>query len=402
MEQQSYQVDQKGYYGNYGGAYVPELLNPNIEELRRNYLDIIQSADFQNEYKSLLRDYVGRPSPLYYAENLSRYYSKHIYLKREDLNHTGAHKINNTVGQILLAEKLGKKRIVAETGAGQHGLATATVCALKNKECVIYMGETDMKKQPSNVQQMELLGARVVPVKTGNKTLKDAVNEAIGDWVSNPESHYIIGSVVGPHPYPDLVTRLQAVIGNEVKAQLLEKTGKENPDHIIACVGGGSNAAGIFYPFSDNTDVKLHAIEAAGKGINSGKTAATMSKGTLGILHGSKTMVIQDEHGQITEPYSISSGLDYPGIGPAYPHLFHTKRVNFSEVTDEEALKAAYVCIRKEGIFPAMESAHALAALSKTETKKGDVLVVNLSGRGSKDLETYEKHLNNELLIKNL
>ena len=393
MEQQNYHVDEKGYYGNYGGAFVPELLYPNIEELRQHYVEILQSDDFQEEYKSLLRDYVGRPSPLYYAKNLSGYYSKHIYLKREDLNHTGAHKINNTVGQILLAEKLGKERIVAETGAGQHGLATATVCALKNKECVIYMGETDMERQASNVRQMELLGAKVVPVKTGNKTLKDAVNEAIRDWVNNPDSHYIIGSVVGPHPYPDLVARLQSVIGNELKNQFPGKTGKDYPDHIIACVGGGSNAAGIFYPFYDNTGVKLHAVEAAGKGINSGKTASTMRKGSPGILHGSKTMVIQDEHGQITEPYSISAGLDYPGIGPAYPHLFDTKRVNFSEITDDEALKAAHLCIKAEGIFPALESAHALAALNRIETEKDDVIVVNLSGRGSKDLETYKTYL---------
>jgi len=390
MEQQSYQVDKNGYYGNFGGAYIPELLYPNIEELRDNYVEILQSTDFQNEFKSLLRDYVGRPSPLYYAGNLSDYFSRHIYLKREDLNHTGAHKINNTIGQILLAEKLGKTRIIAETGAGQHGLATATVCALRNKECVIYMGETDMKRQASNVRQMELLGAKVVPVKSGNKTLKDAVNEAIRDWINHPESHYIIGSVVGPHPYPDLVARLQSVIGNELETQFPGKAGKDYPDHIIACVGGGSNAAGIFYPFFDNTNVKLHAVEAAGKGINSGETAATMNKGNPGILHGSKTMVMQDEHGQITEPYSISAGLDYPGIGPVYPHLFHTKRVSFSEVTDEEALKAARLCIRAEGIFPALESAHALAALDKVETKKDDVIVVNLSGRGTKDLETYK------------
>ena len=393
MEKLDYQVDEKGYYGNFGGAYIPELLYPNLEELRQNYKNVLQSADFQNEFKSLLRDYVGRPSPLYYAGNLSGYYSRHIYLKREDLNHTGAHKINNTIGQILLAEKLGKNRIIAETGAGQHGLATATVCALKNKECVIYMGETDTKRQASNVQQMELLGAKVIPVKTGNKTLKDAVNEAIRDWINNPESHYIIGSVVGPHPYPDLVTRLQSVIGDELKTQFPGKAGKTYPDHIIACVGGGSNAAGIFSPFYDNTNVNLYAIEAAGKGINSGETAATMSKGTPGILHGSKTMVMQDEHGQITEPYSISAGLDYPGIGPAYPHLFHSKRVNFSEVTDEEALNAAHLCIRAEGIFPALESAHALAALNKIQTKKDDVIVVNLSGRGTKDLETYKTYL---------
>jgi len=393
MEKLSYQVDEKGYYGNFGGAYIPELLYPNIEELRHNYVDILQSEDFQNEFKSLLRDYVGRPSSLYYAGNLSNYYSRHIYLKREDLNHTGAHKINNTIGQILLAERLGKERIIAETGAGQHGLATATVCALKNKECVIYMGETDMKRQASNVQQMQLLGATVVPVKTGDKTLKDAVNEAIRDWINNPESHYIIGSVVGPHPYPDLVTRLQSVIGEELKMQFPKKTGKNYPDHIIACVGGGSNAAGIFSPFYNNSEVNLYAVEAAGKGIKSGKTAATMSKGTPGILHGSKTMVMQDEHGQITEPYSISAGLDYPGIGPAYPHLFHSKRVNFSEVTDEEALKAARLCIRKEGIFPALESAHALAALNRLETNKDDIIVVNLSGRGTKDLETYKTYL---------
>jgi len=396
MDKPSYSVDKKGYYGIYGGAYIPELLYPNIEELRDNYLEILNNPDFKVKYHSLLKDYVGRPSALYYAENLSNHYDTRIYLKREDLNHTGAHKINNTVGQILLAEKLGKKRIIAETGAGQHGVATATVCALKKLECVVYMGETDMERQSRNVFQMQLLGAEVIPVKTGNKTLKDATNEAIRDWINNPESHYIIGSVVGPHPYPDLVTRLQSVIGNELKTQLQEKLGRSSPDHIVACIGGGSNAAGIFYPYYDEPEVRLYAVEAAGRGVHSGETASTIQMGSEGILHGSRTLVMQNDDGQITEPYSISAGLDYPGIGPAYPHLYKTNRVKFTDATDEEALQAAKLCIREEGIIPALESAHALAALDRLNAERDEVVVVNLSGRGDKDIDTYKKHLNHE------
>jgi tryptophan synthase beta chain len=396
MEKQLYTVDNNGYYGEYGGAYIPELLYPNIEELRKNYLEILNDPDFKREHGQLLKDYVGRPSALYYAENLSGHFNTRIFLKREDLNHTGAHKINNTVGQILLAEKLGKKRIIAETGAGQHGVATATVCALKKLECIVYMGETDMKRQERNVFQMHLLGAKVVPVKTGNKTLKDATNEAIRDWINNPHSHYIIGSVVGPHPYPDLVTRLQSVIGTELQTQLQEKINRPCPDHIIACIGGGSNAAGIFYPFYDQPEVKLYAVEAAGKGIHSGMTATTIQTGSEGVLHGSRTLVMQNSDGQITEPYSISAGLDYPGIGPVYPHLWKTNRVHFTEATDDEALKAVKLCMQEEGIIPALESAHALAALEKLNAHKDDVVVVNLSGRGDKDLDTYKKHLNHE------
>ena len=396
MDKPSYSVDKNGYYGIYGGAYIPELLYPNIEELRDSYLEILHDPDFKKKYHALLKDYVGRPSALYFAENLSNHYDTRIYLKREDLNHTGAHKINNTVGQILLAEKLGKKRIIAETGAGQHGVATATVCALKKLECVVYMGETDMERQARNVFQMQLLGAEVVPVKTGNKTLKDATNEAIRDWINNPESHYIIGSVVGPHPYPDLVTRLQSVIGNELKTQLQEKLGRSYPDHIVACIGGGSNAAGIFYPYYDEPEVSLYAVEAAGKGVHSGETASTIQMGSEGILHGSRTLVMQNDDGQITEPYSISAGLDYPGVGPAYPHLYKTNRVQFTEATDDEALKAAKLCIREEGIIPALESAHALAALNRLNAERDEVVVVNLSGRGDKDIDTYKKHLNHE------
>ncbi|MFW5916173.1 MAG: tryptophan synthase subunit beta [Bacteroidota bacterium] len=396
MDKTSYSADINGYYGTYGGAFIPELLYPNIEELRANYRKILEDPDFRKKYQALLRDYVGRPSALYYAENLSDHFRTRIYLKREDLNHTGAHKINNTVGQILLAEKLGKKRIIAETGAGQHGVATATVCALKKLECIVYMGETDMERQARNVFQMQLLGAKVIPVKTGNKTLKDATNEAIRDWINHPESHYIIGSVVGPHPYPDLVTRLQSVIGNELKTQLGEKINRNYPDHIIACIGGGSNAAGIFHPFYNQPEVRMYAVEAAGKGVHSGMTASTIQMGSEGILHGSRTLVMQNEDGQITEPYSISAGLDYPGIGPAYPHLFKTRRVQFTEATDKEALEAAKLCILKEGIIPALESAHALAALEKLNAEKDDVVVINLSGRGDKDIDTYKKHLNHE------
>lgn len=397
MKTNTYSVNKQGYYGNYGGAFIPELLYPNIEELRENYLQILQDKAFQKEYRALLKDYVGRPSPLYHAQNLSGHYEIHLYLKREDLNHTGSHKINNAIGQVLLAQRLSKKRIIAETGAGQHGVATATVCALKGLECIVYMGQTDMERQSRNVSQMQMLGAQVVPVYSGNMTLKDATNEAIRDWIKHPDdTHYIIGSVVGPHPYPDLVTHLQSIIGEELRKQLLDKTGRAYPDHIVACVGGGSNAAGIFYPFLDNKKVRLYAVEASGKGIDSGETAATIQQGREGILHGSKTFVMQDEDGQITEPYSVSAGLDYPGIGPIYAHFKQTHRVHFQHASDEQALQAAKLCMRKEGIIPALESAHALAALDYLEFNAKDVVVLNLSGRGNKDMDTYQKLLSNE------
>jgi len=390
-----YKVDSKGYYGNYGGAYIPEMLYPNVEELRQKYLKILKSKEFKSEYRKLLKDYVGRPSPLYYSGRLSEKYKTNIYLKREDLNHTGAHKINNTIGQILIAQKLGKKRIIAETGAGQHGVATATVCALTGMECIVYMGETDIKRQAPNVAKMEMLGAKVVPVLSGNKTLKDATNEAIRDWINNPTTtHYIIGSVVGPHPYPDMVARLQAIISEEIKWQLKEKTGKKNPDYIIACVGGGSNAIGAFYHFLKNEEVSLIAVEAAGKGIYSGESAATIVLGKVGIIHGSKTLLMQNEDGQITEPFSISAGLDYPGIGPVHAYLNEIKRVKFLNATDNEALESAFELTKLEGIIPALESAHALAALKKLDFKKDDIVVVNISGRGDKDLDTYIKYLN--------
>ncbi len=388
----SYQVNEKGYYGNFGGAFIPEMLYPNVEELREKYLDIIHEASFQNELNGLLRDYVGRPSPLYYAERLSAHYSTQIYLKREDLNHTGAHKINNTLGQILLAKRLGKTRIIAETGAGQHGVATATVCALMGLKCIVYMGEVDIERQAPNVARMKLLGAEVRPATSGSKTLKDATNEAIRDWINNPvDTYYIIGSVVGPHPYPDMVARFQSVISDEIKKQLKEKINNENPNYVIACVGGGSNAAGAFYHYLDNKDVKLIAVEAAGKGIDSGYSAATSVLGKPGIIHGSKTLLMQTEDGQITEPYSISAGLDYPGVGPQHAHLFETGRAQFGSITDEEALAAAYLLCKLEGIIPALESAHALAYLEKLNAKKKDVIVINLSGRGDKDLATYIK-----------
>ena len=389
-----YTVNERGYYGEYGGAYIPEMLYHNVEELRQKYLSIIQKDEFQKEFNSLLKDYAGRPSPLYLAKRMSEHYKTNIYLKREDLNHTGAHKINNTLGQILLAKQLGKTRIVAETGAGQHGVATATVCALMNVTCVVYMGDTDVNRQAPNVARMKMLGAEVVPVHSGNKTLKDATNEALRDWISNPEdTHYIIGSVVGPHPYPDLVARFQSVISEEMKWQLTEKINRDYPDSIIACVGGGSNAAGAFYHYLENEKVKLFAVEAAGKGIDTDETAATMAKGELGIIHGSKTMLMQNNDGQITEPYSISAGLDYPGIGPQHSYLNKTGRATFLNATDEEALKAAMMLTRMEGIIPALESAHALAALEKLSFSPTDQVVVIISGRGDKDMEAYLKYL---------
>ena len=389
-----YSVNDQGYYGNFGGAFIPEMLYPNVEELREKYLDIIGESSFQKELNELLNDYVGRPSPLYFAKRLSEKYKSQIYLKREDLNHTGAHKINNTLGQILLARRLGKTRIIAETGAGQHGVATATVCALMGMECIVYMGAVDIERQAPNVARMKLLGATVIPATSGSKTLKDATNEAIRDWINNPvDTHYIIGSVVGPHPYPDMVARFQAIISLEIKKQLLEKVGRDFPDYMLACVGGGSNAAGAFYHFLDDERVKLIAIEAAGKGINSGHSAATSVLGKPGIIHGSKTLLMQSEDGQITEPYSISAGLDYPGVGPIHAHLHATGRARFASITDDEALKAAYLLCKLEGIIPALESAHALAELENLKAMPTDIVVVNLSGRGDKDLSTYIKNM---------
>ncbi len=390
----NFSVNEKGYYGPYGGAWIPEMLYPNVEELRRNYLQILESDEFRREFKNLLSDYAGRPTPLYYASRLSEKYGAHVYLKREDLTHTGAHKINNTIGQILVARRLGKRRIIAETGAGQHGVATATVCAREGLECIVYMGETDVKRQAPNVAKMKMLGAKVVEVYSGNKTLKDATNEAIRDWINHPvETHYIIGSVVGPHPYPDMVARLQSVISEEMKVQLLEKTGRDFPDAVLACVGGGSNAAGAFYHYLDIPQVRLFAVEAAGEGINTGHSAATTVLGKPGIIHGSRTLLMQDTDGQITEPYSISAGLDYPGIGPIHSWLAESGRAKFLWATDDEALQAAFELTRLEGIIPALESAHALAALGKIPFGPNETVVVNLSGRGDKDLETYIKHM---------
>ena len=388
------QPDEHGYYGKFGGAYVPEMLHPNVEELRRRYLEIIYEGSFQEAYQGLLRDYVGRPTPLFFAKRLSEHFQASIYLKREDLCHTGAHKINNTIGQILLAEKLGKKRIIAETGAGQHGVATATVCALKGLECIVYMGEKDIVRQAPNVARMKMLGATVVPAVSGSKTLKDATNEAIRDWINNPhDTHYIIGSVVGPHPYPDMVARFQSVISQEIRAQLHQATGKEMPAYVVACVGGGSNAAGAFYHFLDEPSVKLVAVEAAGKGLQSGFSAATTQLGTSGILHGSKSLVMQTDDGQVVEPHSISAGLDYPGIGPLHANLFESGRGIFLSATDEEAMDAALLVAAKEGIIPALESAHAFSVLGRIGVKPDNTVVVCLSGRGDKDMAAYMKKI---------
>ncbi|MDY3068575.1 MAG: tryptophan synthase subunit beta [Parabacteroides sp.] len=388
----TYQVDENGFYGEFGGAYIPEILHRCVDELQHTYLTVLQSDDFKKEYDQLLRDYVGRPSPLYLAKRLSRKYGCRIYLKREDLNHTGAHKINNTIGQILLARRMGKKRIIAETGAGQHGVATATVCALMDMECIVYMGKTDVERQMPNVQKMEMLGAKVVPVTSGNMTLKDATNEAIRDWCCHPsDTYYIIGSTVGPHPYPDMVARLQSVISEEIKKQLMEKEGRDYPDYLIACVGGGSNAAGTIYHYLDDERVKIVLAEAGGLGITTGKSAATIHLGKKGVIHGSKTLVIQNEDGQIEEPYSISAGLDYPGIGPMHANLSASMRAKVLAINDDEALKAAFELTRTEGIIPALESSHALAALEKINFKADDVVVLTVSGRGDKDMETYIK-----------
>jgi tryptophan synthase beta chain len=390
----TYQVSEQGYYGNFGGAYIPEMLYPNVEELKNQYLKITATAAFKEEFEALLKDYVGRPTPLYFAKRLSEKYQTKIYLKREDLCHTGAHKINNTIGQILLAKALKKPRIIAETGAGQHGVATATVCALMGLECIVYMGALDVARQAPNVARMKMLGAKVVPVHSGSKTLKDATNEAIRDWISHPkDTHYIIGSVVGPHPYPDMVARFQSVISKEIKAQLKEQTGNANPSRIIACVGGGSNAAGAFFHYLDELDVELIAVEAAGEGIHSGRSAATSVLGTEGVIHASRTLLMQTEDGQIIEPHSISAGLDYPGIGPLPAHLIVSKRAKALAVTDQEALEAAYSLTKLEGIIPALESAHAIAALDKISFQPDEITVLNLSGRGDKDLETYMKFL---------
>jgi tryptophan synthase beta chain len=381
-----------GYYGNFGGAYIPEMLHRNVEELKNRYIDIMYEESFQKEFHSLLKDYVGRPSPLYFATRLSEHYKTKIFLKREDLNHTGAHKINNAIGQVLLAQRLGKKRIIAETGAGQHGVATATVCALKGIECIVYMGVKDIERQAPNVARMKMLGAMVVPATSGSQTLKDATNEAIRDWINNPaDTHYVIGSVVGPHPYPDMVARFQSVISEEMRRQLKEQTDNELPSRIIACVGGGSNAAGAFYHFLDDLNVELIAVEAAGLGVNTGHSAATTQLGKPGVLHGSKSLVMQTEDGQVVEPHSISAGLDYPGIGPLHAHLYESGRAKFLSATDDDALKAAFELTKLEGIIPALESAHALAALKQIHFKQNDITVLCLSGRGDKDLSTYMK-----------
>lgn len=383
-------IDENGYYGRFGGAYVPEMLYPNVEELQREYLKIMNEESFKQEFNDLLRDYVGRPTPLYHAKRMSEKYGAKVYLKREDLNHTGAHKVNNTLGQILLAKRLGKKRIIAETGAGQHGVATATMCALMNLPCVVYMGEVDMKRQKPNVERMRILGAEVRPATSGSKTLKDATNEAIRDWINNPtDTYYLIGSVVGFHPYPDMVARFQSIISEEIKWQLKAHEGRENPDYVVACVGGGSNAAGAFYHYLNDERVNLVAVEAAGYGVHSGKSAATTYLGTEGVLHGSRSLLMQTEDGQVIEPHSISAGLDYPGIGPMHAYLYESGRGTFYSATDQEAYDAGIELSRLEGIIPALESAHALAALQKMELKKDDIVVINLSGRGDKDLQTY-------------
>jgi tryptophan synthase beta chain len=393
-KESAFAVNEQGYYGKFGGAFIPEMLYPNVKQLQEQYLQIMNDPAFQEEFQQLLTDYVGRPTPLFLAERLSKKHNTTVYLKREDLCHTGAHKINNTIGQILLAERLGKKRIIAETGAGQHGVATATVCALKGLECIVYMGEKDIERQAPNVARMQMLGAKVVPAVSGSKTLKDATNEAIRDWINNPvDTHYIIGSVVGPHPYPDMVARFQSVISEEIKKQLLEKTGSELPTHVIACVGGGSNAAGAFYHFLDDLSVKLVAVEAAGCGIASGMSAATTQLGKPGILHGSKSLLMQTEDGQVVEPHSISAGLDYPGIGPLHAHLYTSGRGTFMSATDEEALAAAFEISRTEGIIPALETAHAFSVLNDMQFDKSDVVVICLSGRGDKDLATYMKYI---------
>ena len=390
-----YTVDKKGFYGNYGGAFVPEMLFPNLDELEKNYNEIINDPNFKEDYNELLKDYVGRPTPLYFAERMSEKYKCKIYFKREDLCHTGAHKINNTVGQILLAKRLGKKRIIAETGAGQHGVATATVCALAGIECVIYMGAVDIKRQAPNVARMKMLGASIVAAESGSKTLKDATNEAIRDWINNPiTTHYIIGSVVGPHPYPDMVAKFQSIVSEEIKSQLYEKEGTKSPDYLIANIGGGSNAAGLYYHYLEDEKVKIISVEAAGEGVKSGKSAATSVLGKTGIIHGSKTLLMQTKDGQIIEPYSISAGLDYPGVGPLHAHLLESKRADFMSITDSDAMLAGLEVSKLEGIIPAIETAHAFAAFKYLDFKPNEIIVVNFSGRGDKDLNTYIDYFN--------
>ncbi len=399
MKTRTFHVNEEGYYGSFGGAYVPEILYKTVEDLRKAYLPILESGAFRKEYHALLKDYVGRPSPLYLARRLGEKYGCRLYLKREDLNHTGAHKINNAIGQVLLAREMGKTRIIAETGAGQHGVATATVCALMDMPCRVYMGATDVARQHVNVERMKMLGAEVCPVESGNKTLKDATNEAIRDWCCHPQdTFYVIGSTVGPHPYPDLVARLQSVIGREIKEQLLEKEGRDYPNYLMACIGGGSNAAGTIYHYVDDGRVKIYLGEAGGHGVGSGETAATIHCGSLGIIHGSRTLVMQDEDGQIIEPYSISAGLDYPGIGPFHAHLAQERRTTVMAVDDGEALRAAYELTRLEGIIPALESAHALGMLPRMKFRKEDVVVLTVSGRGDKDLDAYLAHRRDENL----
>ena len=390
----TYQVNNEGYYGEFGGAYIPEILHRCVDELKNAYLNVLDSEDFKQEFNDLLHDYVGRPSPLYLARRLSAKYGCKIYLKREDLNHTGAHKINNAIGQVLLAKRMGKSRIIAETGAGQHGVATATVCALMNMQCIIYMGKTDVERQHVNVEKMKMLGAEVRPVTSGNMTLKDATNEAIRDWCCHPaDTYYVIGSTVGPHPYPDMVARLQSVISEEIRKQLKEHEGREYPDYLMACVGGGSNAAGTIFHYIDDERVQIVLAEAGGKGIETGMSAATIQLGKMGIIHGAKTLVIQNEDGQIEEPYSIYAGLDYPGIGPMHANLARQKRAIVLSINDDEAIRAAFELTRLEGIIPALESAHALGALNKMQFRPEDIVVLTVSGRGDKDTETY---LNNK------
>ncbi|MDE6353572.1 MAG: tryptophan synthase subunit beta [Prevotella sp.] len=389
-KKKTFLVDERGFYGEYGGAYIPEILYGTVENLKRSYLPILESEEFRSEYMQLLRDYVGRPSPLYYARRMSGKYGCQLYLKREDLNHTGAHKINNTIGQILLAKKMGKRRIIAETGAGQHGVATATVCALMDMPCVVYQGALDVERQHTNVERMKMLGAEVRPVRTGNMTLKDATNEAIRDWCCHPQdTFYIIGSTVGPHPYPDMVARLQSIISEEIKAQLTEKIGRDYPDYLMACVGGGSNAAGTVYHYIDDERVNIVLAEAGGQGADTDHTAATIHRGRLGILHGSRTLVMQTPDGQIMEAESISAGLDYPGIGPMHANMAAQHRATVFSINDDEAVRAAYEMTRMEGIIPALESAHVVAALSKMTFRPEDVVVLTVSGRGDKDVETY-------------
>lgn len=389
----SFQINENGYYGNFGGTYIPEILHQNVEELRKSYKTIINDESFKKEFSRFLKDYVGRPSPLYMSEKLSKKHGCKIYLKREDLNHTGAHKINNAIGQVLIAKRMGKKRIIAETGAGQHGVATATVCALMGMECVVYMGKTDVERQKANVEKIKMLGAEVISVTSGNMTLKDATNEALKEWCNNPtDTYYVIGSTVGPHPYPDMVARLQSVISEEIKRQLTEQEGRDYPDYLIACIGGGSNAAGTIYHYLDDERVKIVLAEAGGYGIETGKTAATIHLGKTGIIHGFKTLVMQDDNGQIIEPYSISAGLDYPGIGPMHANLAEKKRATVFAINDNEALKAAFELTRTEGIIPALESAHALSVLNKMNFKSDDIVVLTVSGRGDKDMETYMKY----------